>query len=376
MLAALLLVAGACALAAGGAVAAPRETVAEVVWDVPGESDDFLLGGLLVAAAWGPDGDLLVLDYANRDCKVFAAADGAWLRTLGREGEGPGESRDARGLVVGDDGRIGLLQMFPATVVWLDGRDGSPAGRTRWREAPDASGGFVGLAHLAVDGARWFGYVTAMKMRDGKVLERHWIVPVLGDGTFGEPLYRRDVAQPEPDAAGRFDEGEYHDVWAGRWTPDGHGGVWVAAERDAYVVQRLGPGGEVVAEIRRDEAGFPRDQLGRDQALARMVRKRKDPHEVRVRDAAPLVRRLRRDDSGRLWVDRDLGGHGPAPGTIAVTDVFAADGTWQTQLRVTGPFDAATDQSLWVDDTHLLVMRAERSGEVRLRLLRLRDPLP
>jgi hypothetical protein len=43
-----------------------------------------------------------------------------------------------------------------------------------------------------------------------------------------------------------------------------------------------------------------------------------------------------------------------------------------TQRRVTGPFDPATDhQWRWLDDRHLLVLRATGGGEITLRLLRL-----
>ncbi len=364
-------------LALGPAVADPpavHRVAATLVWETPGETADYLLGGLLVAAARGPDGALYVADYESKDCKVFAAADGRWLRTLGREGSGPGESRDVRGLVLADDGRVGLLQIFPATLVWLDASDGTPAGRTTWREDPAGSGGFVGLPYLASSPGGWLGYVTAMSMQDGRVQERHWIAPAHPDGTFGPPLFQLDVAQPEPDARGRHDEGDYYDIWAARWAPDGQGGVWVAASRDDYRIDHHDASGAVIGSVTREYRPVDRDQLGREQALARMVRKNKGRDQVRLRPTAPVVRGLRLGAHDRLRVDLDLGGAGPEPGTITWTDVFDREGRWLHQLQVTGPFDAASDQWRWLDDHFLLVLRSTDQGEVSLRLLRVEPP--
>jgi len=349
---------------------------AQLVWETPGETADYFLGGLLVAAAWGPGGDLFLVDYANKDCKVFAGADGRWLRTLGRAGDGPGENRDARGLLLTHDGKVGLLQIFPATVVWLDARDGTPAGRVTWRTDPAAAGGFVGLPHLVQHPGGWLAYVTAMAMRDGRARERHWIAPAHADGTFGAPVYHREVSQPEPDARGRVDEGDFYDVWAARWAPDGRGGVWVAATRDAYRIDRYDAAGQPTGSIERPYEPVVRDAVGREAALARMARKRHARSEVAVRDEAPVVRGLRLSEAGELWVDLDLGGSGPAPGTVTWTDVWSEDGRWLCQRRVTGPFDASLDQWLWLDDAHLLVLRGDAGGEVALRLLRLAEPEP
>jgi hypothetical protein len=345
---------------------------ASLVWEVPGETADYLLGGLLVAAAFGPGGDVYVVDYDSKDCKVFAGGDGRWQRTLGRAGDGPGEVRDARGLVLTDDGRLGLLQIFPATMVWLDARTGDPAGRTSWRQDPQASGGFVAMPYLVPHPDGWLAYVSAMAMRDGQAQERHWIAPAHPDGSFGAPVFHQEVAQPQPDARGRHDERDFYDIWAGRWAPDGRGGVWVAPERDRYRLVRHDADGAVVAEITREVA--PRRRTPARLAVAEERAARKSPRgaPVDVHPTAPVVRGLRLAGDGRLWVDRDLAGQSPAPGTITWTDVYAADGTLVTQRRITGPFDPATDhQWRWLDDRHLLVLRATGGGEITLRLLRL-----
>ena len=56
---------------------------------------------------------------------VILDPQGQWISTLGGEGEGPGEIRDARKVFLDGD-RYGLLQSYPAAIVWLNS-DGSPS---------------------------------------------------------------------------------------------------------------------------------------------------------------------------------------------------------------------------------------------------------
>ena len=346
------------------------EQACELVWEIPGETADYLLGGLLVGAGWDHDENLCVVDYRNKDLKVFDR-DGHWLRTLGRQGEGPGESSDARGLILADDGRLGLLQIFPAAVVWLH-PDGTPGGRQTFKQAPDGAGGYVAMPHVVQRGRELMAYTTAMALLEGRINEKHWIVPMNLNGTFGAPVFRQTIDQPERDQDGRLDEADYYDLWAARWAPDGRGGAWVAAARDVYRIEHYDDDANLVNTIERPYELVTRDDLGRRLTLEHLQRKRIVATEVNLHDTAPVVRSLRLSDKGRLWVDLDLGGHGPTPGTIAWIDIHDRKRGWLRQLRLTGPYDPETDQWRFVDDQHLLVLGVNHDDEPVLRLLRLR----
>ena len=95
-------------------------------WRIGGDDEETLFGRIPRVAA-GPDGNVYVLDSQLCEVSVYDR-DGALLRTLFREGEGPGEVREPRDMFVLGDGRVGLIQDFPGVAVMVDGQ-GNPAGR-------------------------------------------------------------------------------------------------------------------------------------------------------------------------------------------------------------------------------------------------------
>lgn len=102
-----------------------------------GGADDELVFGSIAAIRRDPAGSLYVLDSQNSEIYVFSA-EGERLRTVGREGEGPGEFRGPVDMFLGPDNVLNVLQMFPPKIVRID-RDGTP------REdfpLPEIEGGF------------------------------------------------------------------------------------------------------------------------------------------------------------------------------------------------------------------------------------------
>ncbi len=103
----------------------PRPEVVRLqeLWNV-GEDDNAAvvfgqIGDLMVDGA----GRLYVADMQARQVSVFSH-DGEFLRTLGREGEGPGEFREPRALVVLPDGLVGVVREQPPAIVRFRASDG------------------------------------------------------------------------------------------------------------------------------------------------------------------------------------------------------------------------------------------------------------
>jgi len=99
------------------------------LWRVGGEDDEEILFGLTPKVCTDDKGQVYVLDSQLSQVLVFSP-DGKLSRTLFREGDGPGEIHQPWDMFVLGDGRVGALQEFPGTTVFVDDQ-GKPAGRIR-----------------------------------------------------------------------------------------------------------------------------------------------------------------------------------------------------------------------------------------------------
>jgi hypothetical protein len=329
-----------------------RDVVFATVWSRPAEDEDFLLARVTDAAIDG-DGNICVVDYQQKDLKIFDGQ-GNWLRTLGGEGEGPGECSDARRLFLGPDGRYGILQAFPACIVWLQA-NGDPAGRVRLGDLEAEPQAMYAAAHAVQAGQDIYVWVRRAVFDGGEPEELEWIATVAADGQLGSALY-----QPPEQASARtehgIDEGRVYDIWMRRWTPDGQGGVWVAPERNRYLLQHWNGAGELVMECRRDYEPVQRNEEARADIVTWFLRRGWSTGQIEVGRTAPVFNALRLGDDGNLWASLDQGGHDPTGDLILVFDVISPDGRWLEQLRLRGE---AADQGTRLLDDHTILILVE-----------------
>jgi sugar lactone lactonase YvrE len=74
--------------------------------------------GVLSGVAVEDNGDVYLLDSQLNAIHVYSS-NGEFVRTIGREGEGPGEFRGPGGLFVTGDGEIAVIQRMPGKIVLL-----------------------------------------------------------------------------------------------------------------------------------------------------------------------------------------------------------------------------------------------------------------
>ncbi|MCA9729041.1 MAG: 6-bladed beta-propeller, partial [Candidatus Eisenbacteria bacterium] len=121
----------------------------EELWRIGGDTDDdneFF--GVIMRITNDAEGNVYLLDMQLSEVKVFGK-NGKYVRTIGREGEGPGEFRRPTDLFFVPGGNLGVLQAAPAKIVLLT-KDGKPAG-----EYPTPK--IEGEGFLSVSGARLAG---------------------------------------------------------------------------------------------------------------------------------------------------------------------------------------------------------------------------
>lgn len=309
-----------------------RHLAVRELWRLPAEDEDYLVS-TLTDGALDPRGNICLADFKQKCAFVFAR-DGSYLRTLGRGGEGPGESQDVRSVFF-DGERYGLLQAVPGAIVWLKG-DGAPAGKVQIARGATEGESFVSVAWGQQDGGRILAWINRSSIRDSRLVAGdEGLVEVAPDGSVGPLLYR----QPDVESArseGGIDEGKVFDIWMRRWCGDGRGGVWVAPDRDRYLLQHWGPDGRLLKEVRLPYEPLARSALAREKTLEWMKQRGWREEQVKVGRTAPVIASLRLGADGRLWARLDLGGELRHGDVSRIYDVFDGDGRHLEQVHIHG----------------------------------------
>ena len=326
------------------------------------QGEDWEMFGRISSVAFDPEGNLYVLDgQAIRI--VVLGPDGTFLRTIGREGEGPGEFTEPFDFTALTDGSIAVNDLNEGLIFF------NPAGEEYHRIARAAGtgppsrlvlrkilshprGGCVALVRslgtsIGADGKispKWddegtplVAFYPAAKGDVPEILHRAWSPPVpdpvvttgrLPDGSETRG-YSADPGKKI------FDPEQYLGV-----LPDGR---MVLSDSSAYTIKILSPEGKVVRRLRRPLKPTPvtkeiqeKEKLRRVKELLESltlspeVRKKTEERllrqwaSLRFADAIRIVTGLAVDWEGRIWVERagkDVGEEGPI-------DLITADGKY------------------------------------------------
>lgn len=275
-----------------------------------------------ITGVWvDPDGRIFVADGKAPEVRVFSA-DGRFISSFGRDGEGPGEFRTISGIGAAPDGGLAVLDGTLGRVSRfdLDGtfRDSFRLDRPYmmlYEGAPvvfDGAGGFLdvtGLSHgIGVDSVGVIRYTPDGAVRDTILasVDEPAVIMVEKNGrptmSFPVPFAPRTLTVAGPDGA--------------VWTTSGA----------AYRVARLDERGDTALVVGRDVEPPRITDAERDSALASARDRYREAAGVEPRDlpdlpdTRPAILDLRVDDDGDLWVLR------PDAAAGATWDVFDSDG--------------------------------------------------
>ncbi len=286
----------------------------------------------------GSDGAIYILDFHPRVIRVFGA-DGAYLRTLGGPGDGPGELTQANGLLkepggllwVNDHGKMRILGLRSDGTEVLRAPFPVPGWGYAWPGERDAEGRFwEGMWHRdganvmpdpglnEASGRLWFHAVhPETEVRDsvfiGEQHSRSWMTAFEGGGfsLMAIPFEARSATILDPE-----------------------GGFWTTEGAD-YRIVRLDAGGDTALVL---EAGVPRATVtagDRDALLERLTVQGNMPEPAAREllragsDRHPAVTQLFLDDRGRVWVGRGRGTSDLPP----LWDVFERDGSFVASVE-------------------------------------------
>ncbi|HSH46590.1 MAG TPA: hypothetical protein VK966_12170 [Longimicrobiales bacterium] len=253
------------------------------------------------------DGRLFIGDGHAREIRVFGP-DGAYLRTLGREGGGPGEVGGLHGLAWAAPDTMAVLDYGNGRVMLLDTR-GEQVGQWPW-------GAITGSRRFLYDtGAReFYTFFFGAGERNARVWVRY---------VNGEPVDTLEEPSLDGAAAGTvtcFGDGIgfYHNPLRERLlTTPGPGGATVTALSSTYRIAFTGEAGDTLRTVSRDVPRVPvtdADWAPVDSAYAEFrdawAGTRCDG-DIRRPEHRPAVLGIFFDHQGRLMVEWESEG-GPA----------------------------------------------------------------
>ncbi len=331
--------------------------------------------GSIMALAVFQSGVIAVFDMSVPALRLFSS-DGKHLRTLGRDGAGPGEYRNQTlGLVVDREG----------TLLMYDPRN---ARLNRWKEDGTLlpswrvpTGLFTSQALQTDTAGNVFIKVTTERPEPGKPW-KFGLARLDRQGVLVDTLLPPSIPGDAPADATFFEPQKY-------WYRS-RSGEWVTGFSGTYVITIAAPGrGALRIERPVARVALAPDERRNYQEVADALRKnpmiRGSTGRANVPDHKPYFRWLQTDLDGRIWVD--VHGQGETfepisrptqPGAPPVPplrwreprrfDVFARDGSYLGRIELPGrtAFSEAKGNRIWAvqrgDDDEQYVIRYRIDG--------------
>jgi hypothetical protein len=333
----------------------PSTVALEEMWRVGGEDEEFLFG-MVVDCMTDAEGNVYLLDNQLCNVEVFTAA-GEHLRTLSRQGDGPGEIRIPQGLVMMPDGTLGILELFPGKIVKLT-LAGEPQGNLTLGGNGDPQTGFVAAIGSENRGGTMIVAAQHSIPSDAGQDRTQYLARISEEG---EELVRYREASMILDFNNpRFVERELLPAFllASSVGPDGH--VYVARDRDQYAIEVYSPDGSLVRVIEREFKNWKRDNrdLRRMNALVDAWIQGfpgEMPRDLETYE--PAITELFVTDEGTLWVQHSRSGRDLPEGILLSYDTFDAEGKYLQEVHIASEGDPAFDGLRFLSGDRALLIK-------------------
>ncbi len=345
----------------GSAPAQGRQEIAlQELWRVGGAREDVLMGAV-GSAVMDEGGNVYLLD-SQLNCAFVIAPDGKLIRTLGSEGEGPGE---VRGLGYGffmPDGDLALLQTFPGKIVTVK-RDGTP-GRSMQFQAADAQAANFGV--LVAGDARGGSLVLAgmtMSFANNVNMQTYYLSFCNPQAGELHRCFSKQSTLNFADFVGS--ELELDFAWS-RWALGPDGNLYAAPARNGYGIHVIDPTGKLLRVIERQYEPYRRS--AQDMALARRFVEAVyrnypvQPRSCKIEELDADISAIHVTAQGEVWVLPGRGMRDLPAGIGLQYDVFDREGQFVRQAALRGDFDADRDLVRLLRDDRLLVVVGAGEG--------------
>lgn len=322
----------------------------EEQWRIGGSDEDVLLG-IVTRVLVDDANNIYLLDQQLAEVQVFSPT-GDHLKTLGRQGDGPGEVNAPGDFVFMPDGTLGMVQIFPGKIVKLT-MDGDPAGEFNPDTGGPTAGGFLALVNCRSAGGNLV--LSGVQIRPNEAgtgqLRNYFVRSYAMDGA-PQAEYLTKQAEWVFDGNFKFREIDNDFIW---WRMDvgGDGSLVVCEERYDYALSVYAADGTLTRVIEREYESWTRSDEVYKRFEAIMEAQSANfpfPVEREVEKLEQDVGDLRVDRDGNIWVLPSRQMYEPEEGSFATYDVFDGEGVFREQVKVVCPGNPSTDRLVFAGD--------------------------
>jgi len=327
---------------------APSEAPVEIElserWRLGGDTEDqdeFF--GVIMQIGTDAAGNVYLLDSQLAQVMIYTS-EGEYLRTIGREGEGPGEFRQPGDMLILPDGNVGVVQMMPGKIVVLT-PEGDPVGNHPVPGDDDGTqffmGGRPGGDHIVLG-------VTYFSRGDDGFKSIFKIIGVNNEGGQTADYFDLEVKRDFANLV--FDE-QTMSGFGVRWDVGGDGRVYVNRVFDEYRIDVWKADGTPDRVITREFKPRKRsaEEMDRADKRFRVIINGREP-EKKISATDRDIQNFYPRDDGSLWVLNSRGGIDAPEGVLGTFDVYDENGRFVRQAIVKGEGSIERDGFYFVGD--------------------------
>jgi hypothetical protein len=334
---------------AGGATTVEMEAL----WELGGETDDedeFF--GIIADIEIDEAGNVYLLDAQLAEVKIYTA-DGEYVRSIGREGEGPGEFRRPSAMFFTKDGNVGIMQTIPAKIVLLS-PEGEPLGDHPLPE-PEGGGFQILTTGQANQGQLVLGLARTKVADDQSEWGRNdFLTRVDSEGNELASYANKTKKIVFADAVLNFAD---WDTFERRWTVAPDGKVYACESYADYELTVWNSDGSVDKKITRDykHRAHTADEVAFLTKMMEHFAQTIPDCRVEIEDNTKDIEAFYIRDDGSIWVLNSSGSHDYPEGSLGVFDVYNKDGQFVKEVTLNGDGDPQDDQYLFVKNRFYVV---------------------
>ncbi len=314
------------------------------LWRLESENlDGDVVFAVVEDVAEDEDGNAYIADSGLNTVHVVSPS-GEYLRSIGREGEGPGEFRTVSEVFFTNDGKLNVIDTFACKILTFT-IDGNPV--TQWKPSLD------GYSQLWIDSAvysqqGYFAYLGGRSFSKKTISDIAHIGLFDVDGRATSASFERVTTRTRGDIYFGFDEEFTDAIRIMGSTNDGR--LFISQSFTEYSIYIYKPDGSLSMIIERDYEFVERDEDSIEDQRSRWVTALRNwkNSEVRVSNYERSVYDIAEKENGHIWVGTSRGWSGTPLGVADILDVYNEDGQFIHQAVIKGMINPEDDLLLYV----------------------------